>query len=153
MRKWTGGSIEDTARAAWEKIQARPAPLQMPALPGSPGVEQTLQAQREWGRMPHTTRQDTVKAHDKVAKLKEAAEYFGLELKTASDYAALQSLMDQARPTAEASAPNPVWEKVGIGHEVRSDQEALARLDDFASRHGESFRRNGVSMAEGIKNS
>ena len=36
MRKWTGGSIEDTARAAWEKIQARPAPLQMPALPGCP---------------------------------------------------------------------------------------------------------------------
>ena len=48
--------------------------------------------------MPHTTRQDTVKAHDKVAKLKEAAEYFGLELKTASDYAALQSLMDRVGP-------------------------------------------------------
>lgn len=57
----------------------------------------------------------------------------------------------QQQQQAAPAAPSEVWNKVGIGHEVRSDAEALQRLDEFADRHAETFRRNGVSMAQGLE--
>ena len=69
----------------------------MPGLPGEPTIEQTLEARQKWEGMPLATKRDTVKAHDRVAKLKEAAEYFGLEFKTVDDFLKVQAL-DLMRP-------------------------------------------------------
>ena len=147
-----GTSMDATIRQAYADIAARPEPLQMPALPGEPTIEQTLEARQKWEAMPLATKRDTVNAHSQVAELKSAAERFGLEVKTVDDFVKLKAMMDGDRSNGSPDAgPNPVWEKVGIGHEVQSDAEALERLDDFASRHAATFARNGVSMAEGIE--
>ena len=146
-------SMDDTIRASWDNIQARPPEPVMPSLPGNPTMEATMTAQAEWDRSPKSIQHLISGAHKELGAMKEAAEGYGIRLETMADVKAFREMMGQQAngQSAESSAPNPVWEKIGIGSEIGSNDEGLARLDHFASRHGETFARNGVSMAQGLE--
>lgn len=137
-----GATIDDTIRATLERIQARPPAPSPPPLKDGASLDDAVEAADEWGRLPKAQQRTMSDAHRELAGLKDAAESFGLELKTPSDLAALRSMlgMDKANGTAEASAPNPVWSSLGLGpDQCKSDAEAFEQLGNavkFVEQHG-----------------
>jgi hypothetical protein len=138
--------IDATIRQAWDRVQARPPELRMPELPGNPTIEETLKAEVEWNKASLADRQAIVHSTQQIKALKQYAAELGVEIKSAADLIAVQQAMGQGQQNsavAQSSAPSPVWEKVGIGHEVKSDQEALQRLGDFSDRWGADVSASG----------
>jgi hypothetical protein len=121
-------SMEETLRATMAKIQARPEPLTMPPLHGSPTIEETLRAQEQWNKSSPDDRRVISHAHREVELMKHAAESFGLEVKSVADLAELRRIAGRDQQQQQAStAPSAVWSKLGVGDEIRGDAEGLAR--------------------------